>query len=334
MKELLHKIMSGKSLTEEEAARMLALLADTDDYARAGALLAALEMKGESVSELTGAARYLRQNVTPINVGKPCVDVVGTGGDGGISFNVSTTAAFVAAGAGATIAKHGNRAVSGRSGAADVLAELGYNLDAVPATVEKCIRENGIGFLFARALHPVMGKVAPLRKALGIHTIFNLLGPLANPASAEGIVLGVWDARLLQLFAETLRALGDKRALVVHSQDGLDEISSIANTDYAYLDNGEITFGTFVPTELLPSAETQGSISGGTPAENAQILRDILEGKDHTAKRGIVVLNAAATCLIAGLGKSLKECIPLAEQSIDSGAALQKLNRMVEASCA
>ena len=332
MKELLQKIMSGKSLTEEEAARMLSLLADTDNYAQAGALLAALEMKGESVAELTGAARYLREHVTPINVGKPCVDVVGTGGDGGISFNVSTTSAFVAAGAGATIAKHGNRAVSGKSGAADVLAELGYNLDAAPAVVEKSIRENGIGFLFARALHPVMGKVAPLRKALGIHTIFNLLGPLANPANAEGIVLGVWDSRLLQLFAETLRALGDKRALVVHSQDGLDEISSVATTDYAYLDNGEITFGTFVPAELLPPAETHGSISGGTPAENAQILRDILEGKDHSAKRGIVVLNAAATCLVAGLGKSLQECIPLAEQSIDSGAALGKLNSMVEAS--
>ena len=265
MKELLQKVMKGENLTEEESARMLSLVAETDNYAQAGALLAALELKGESVSELTGAARYLREHVTPISVGKPCVDVVGTGGDGGVTFNVSTTSAFVAAGAGATIAKHGNRAVSGKSGAADVLAELGYNLDASPAVVERSIAENGIGFLFARALHPVMGKVAPLRKALGVHTIFNLLGPLTNPANAEGIVLGVWDSRLLPLFAETLKRLGTKRALVVHSQDGLDEISSIAVTDFAYLDHGEITFGQIVPQELLPQSETTGSIAGARP---------------------------------------------------------------------
>jgi len=334
MKSLLQKTMAGKGLTEEESARMLALLAETDNYAQAGALLAALEIKGESVSELTGAARYLREHVNPIKVGKPCVDVVGTGGDGGVSFNVSTTAAFVAAGAGATIAKHGNRAVSGKSGAADVLAELGYNLDAPAATVEHCISENGIGFLFARALHPVMGKVAPLRKALGIHSIFNLLGPLTNPANAEGIVLGVWSKRLLPLFAETLRKLGMKRALVVHSQDGLDEISSIAPTDYALLENNEITYGTFQPEKLLPPQETEGDIAGGTSSDNAKILKDILEGRDKSAKRGMVVLNAAATCFVAGLGKDLESCIPLAEKSIDSGAALQKLHIMVEASCA
>ena len=332
MKALLQKTMAGKDLTEDESARMLALLAETDNYAQAGALLAALEIKGESVSELTGAARFLREHVTPINVGKPCVDVVGTGGDGGVSFNVSTTAAFVAAGAGATIAKHGNRAVSGKSGAADVLAELGYNLEASPATVEKCICENGIGFLFARALHPVMGKVAPLRKALGIHSIFNLLGPLTNPANAEGIVLGVWNKRLLPLFAETLRNLNMKRALVVSSQDGMDEISSVAPTDYALLENNSISYGTFHPDKLLPAEELKGTIAGGTPSENAKILRDILEGRDKTAKRGMVVLNAAATLLVAGFGKDLAACIPLAEQSIDSGAAMQKLQLMVEAS--
>ena len=334
MKTLLLKIMNGKDLTEEESAQMLALLAETDNYAQAGALLAALEIKGESVSELTGAARYLREHVTPINVERPCVDVVGTGGDGGISFNVSTTAAFVAAGAGTTIAKHGNRAVSGKSGAADVLAELGYNLDVSPSTVERSIRDNGIGFLFARALHPVMGKVAPLRKALGIHSIFNLLGPLTNPANAEGIVLGVWNKELLPLFAETLRSLDMKRALVVHSRDGLDEISSVAPTDYALLEDKNISYGTFLPEELLPHNELEGDISGGTPSDNAKILRSILEGREHSAKRGMVVLNAAATCFVAGMGKDLATCVPLAEQSIDSGAAMRKLHVMVEASCA
>ena len=334
MKELLKKLMNGKDLTEEESAHMIALLSETDNLAMAGAILAALEIKGESVSELTGAARFLREHVTPINVGKPCVDVVGTGGDGGVSFNVSTTAAFVAAGAGTTIAKHGNRAVSGKSGAADVLAELGYNLDMLPAAVERSIRDNGIGFLFARALHPVMGKVAPLRKALGIHTIFNLLGPLTNPANAEGIVLGVWDSRLLPLFAETLRNLNMKRALVIHSRDGLDEISSIAPTDYALLEDNAISFGTFTPGELLSSEETTGSIAGGSAAENATILKNILNGTDHSARRGMVVLNAAATCYVADLGRTLAECIPMAERSIDSGAALHKLKTMVEASCA
>ena len=332
MKELLKKVMRREDLTEEESTRMLQLLSTTDNYAQAGALLSALEMKGESVSELIGAARYLRENAHHISVNKPCVDVVGTGGDGGVSFNVSTTAAFVAAGAGATVAKHGNRAVSGKSGAADVLAELGYNLDMAEDAVARSVRENGIGFLFARTLHPVMGKVAPLRKAIGVHTIFNLLGPLSNPANAEGIVLGVWDARLVSLFADTLRGLGMKRALVVHSHDGMDEISATVPTDCAKLDAGTITLSTIDPAKLLPISLREGDTSGGTPAENARILRAILDGTDKTARRGMVVLNAAATIMVAGLGNSIQECIPLAEKSIDSGAALQKLNALLEAS--
>ncbi|MBR6372070.1 MAG: anthranilate phosphoribosyltransferase, partial [Victivallales bacterium] len=214
----------------------------------------------------------------------------------------------------------------------DVLAELGYNLDVVPEKVEQSIRDNGIGFLFARNLHPVMGKVAPLRKALGIHSIFNLLGPLTNPANAEGIVLGVWDKKLLPLFAETLKKLGMRKAIVVHSRDGLDEISSVAPTDYALLDNSRITYGTFQPGELLNSEETQGSIAGGTPAENAVILRRILEGRDNTAKCGMVILNAAATCLVAGMADNMQACVALARQSIASGRALQKMQAMVEAS--
>ena len=332
MKDLLKKVMNGQNLTEEESADMLDKMANTDNYAQAGALLSALEMKGESVSELIGAAQYLRKHADAIHVAKPCVDVVGTGGDGGASFNVSTTAAFVAAGAGVTVAKHGNRAVSGKSGAADVLAELGYNLDMPRDAVEHAIDGDGIGFLFARTLHPVMGKVAPLRKALGVHTIFNLLGPLSNPANAEGIVLGGWDARLVPLFAEALRGLGMKRALVVHSRDGLDEISATAPTDYAQLDGDDITYGVIEPTDLLPSEETEGDTAGGTPSDNAVILRDILDGNDHTARRGMVVLNAAATCMVAGLGSSLADCIPLAERSIDTKAALHKLETLVEAS--
>ncbi len=332
MKELLQNIMNGIDLTEEEAARMLDLMASTDNFAQAGALLGALEMKGESVSELIGAARYLKAHAHAIHVGKPCVDVVGTGGDGGVSFNVSTTAAFVAAGAGATVAKHGNRAVSGKSGAADVLAALGYNLDMPHEAVANTIRENGIGFLFAKTLHPVMGKVAPLRKALGVHTIFNLLGPLSNPANAEGIVLGVWDAKLLPLFAEALHGLGMKRAMVIHSQDGMDEISATASTDCAILDHESIRYSIIEPLEYLPPNETIGTTSGGTPEENAVILRQILEGHDISARRGMVVLNAAATCLVAGLGSNLHDCVILAERSIDSGAALRKLEILLEAS--
>ena len=331
---LLNKVLSGTDLSVQEAELMLDRLTSGDEPAGCcGAMLAALRAKGESRSELVGAAKFLRRCVTPVDAGGlPVVDVVGTGGDGGISFNVSTTAAFVAAGAGAVLAKHGNRAVSGKCGAADVLAALGFNLDAPPERMEKSIRENGIGFLFAPKLHARMANVAGLRRELGARTIFNLLGPLANPAGAKSIVLGVCDARLTRRFAEVLFDLGAERALVVHGDDGLDEISCCTPTLVAELRDGNITEYTITPEEFLGRRYDRSEIAGGDAAENAKLLKAVLSGADRGAARAIVVLNAGATLLVAGMADNLASAIKLAERSIDSGAALNKLAALIAAS--
>ncbi len=331
---LLNKVLSGTDLTVQEAELMLDRLTSGDEPAGCcGAMLAALRAKGESRSELVGAAKFLRRCVTPVDTGGlPVVDVVGTGGDGGISFNVSTTAAFVAAGAGAVLAKHGNRAVSGKCGAADVLAALGFNLDAPPERMEKSIRENGIGFLFAPKLHARMANVAGLRRELGARTIFNLLGPLANPAGAKSIVLGVCDVRLTRRFAEVLFDLGTERALVVHCDDGMDEISCCTPTLVAELKDGKITEYTITPEEFLGRRYDRSEIAGGDAAANAKMLKAVLSGADRGAARAIVVLNAGATLLVAGMADNLHSAIKLAERSIDSGAALNKLAALIAAS--
>ena len=331
---LLEKVLAGTDLTSQEAELMLdRMTSEGASAGRSGALLAALRAKGESRSELVGAARFLRRYVKKVDCGDlPVVDVVGTGGDGGISFNVSTTAAFVAAGAGAVLAKHGNRAVSGKCGAADVLAELGFNLDAPVERIEKSIRDNGIGFLFAPKLHARMGAVGALRKELGTRTIFNLLGPLANPAGAKSIVLGVCDAKLTRLFAEVLLDLGTERALVVHGDDGLDEISCCTPTMIAELKDGKITEYTITPETLLGRRYDRSEIAGGDAAENAKLLKAVLSGQDRGAARAIVVLNAAATLIAANIAQNFAEGIKLAERSIDSGAAMKKLAALIAAS--
>ena len=328
LNEALKKVVGGGTLTETESAAMVRAIADGENNAAAAGLLAAMSMRGESVSEMTGAASCLRDSMIAISAGE-CSDIVGTGGDGGRSFNISTAASLVAAGAGVRMAKHGNRAVSGKCGAADVLEELGVKLNEEPAKLAASVRDNGIAFLFARNLHPVMAKVAPLRRDLGIRTIFNLVGPLSNPARAAHMVVGVYHERLLRPFAEVLRNLGVKSGLVVHSGDGLDEISSLAVTRAAALSGDGIDEITLDPAELLPDpALRTGSLAGGDKTENARILLDILTGRDRTAKRGAVLLNAAAICRAAGLGDSIAACIPLAERSIDSGAAMEKLERL------
>jgi len=331
---LLDKVLAGRDLTSQEAELMLDRMTSEDaGVGRSGALLAALRAKGESRSELVGAARFLRRCVKAVDCGDlPVVDVVGTGGDGGISFNVSTTAAFVAAGAGAVLAKHGNRAASGKCGAADVLAELGFNLDASVEQMEKSIRENNIGFLFAPKFHERMGRVAALRKELGIRTIFNLIGPLANPAGAKSIVLGVCDAKLTRLFAEVLLDLGAERALVVHGDDGLDEISCCTPTMVAELKDGRIAEYTVTPEELLGRRYDRSEIAGGDASVNAKLLKAVLSGQDRGAARAIVVLNAAATLIAAGLAADFADGIRQAKNSIDSGAAMKKLAALIAAS--
>jgi len=334
LRNYLNKVINGIDLRAEEMENILTILTGSEvSCAQAGALLAALRMKGETASELAGAANVLRRNALFIDCGtRKVIDIVGTGGDGGISFNISTASALVAAGAGAAVAKHGNRAVSGKCGAADVLAELGFNLDAEPEAMERCIIEHGIGFLFAQKMHPILSKVAALRKELGIRTIFNLLGPLSNPAGATGMVVGVFDAKLTNVFAAALQELGVRHALVVHGNDGLDEITCCDRTRVTELKNGEIKTSELYPELLIGQCYEPAEIAGGDAACNARILRSVIDGSEWGAPRAAVLLNAGAAIYVAGLAESIKEGIRLAEKSIDSGAALKKLETLIEAS--
>lgn len=293
--------------------------------------LIALRMKGVARTELTGAARFLLRHAVAIDTGlSETVDMVGTGGDGGASFNISTTAAFIAAGAGVRMAKHGNRAVSGKSGAADVLAACGFNLDCPPARMEQAITHIGIGFLFAQKLHPVFAKVGPIRRALGTRTLFNLLGPLINPAHASAAVIGVYDAAYTELFAGTLHDLGMRRALIVHGHDGLDELTVTTGTRVTELDaEGNQHTSDLFPELLLGQRYPASDIRGGSPEENAAILKAILEGKDHSGARAIAALNAGAAIYVAGKAETLREGYLRACESIDSGAALEKLRALV-----
>ncbi len=335
LRKALEKVLAGHDLDRDETGRVVELLASTSvPRVQAGAMLAALRAKGESVSELVGGAETLRRHARFIDCGgRECVDIVGTGGDGGISFNISTTAALVAAGAGVAVAKHGGSAVSGKSGAADLLAALGFNLDVAPERIEECIALHGIGFMFARKLHPLMGQVAAMRSELGIRTIFNLLGPLANPAGVKRMVVGVCDFELTETFGAALRDLGVTRALVVHGHDGLDEISCCEPTRITELADGRLRSRDLYPEMLLGESFSSGDIRGGTPAENAAITLNILEGRDHGAPRAVVVLNAAAAIYVAELAPSFEAAIPLAERAIDDGSARDKLNVLTRESC-
>lgn len=328
LKDLLKKVVAGETLSEEESFSMMEGISQGESLEAAAGLLSVMSSRGEAVAEFTGCTRFLRENMTPVHFSGRCTDIVGTGGDGGRSFNISTTSALVAAGAGITMAKHGNRAVSSRCGAADVLELAGVPLDASVPELERSLAENGMAFLFARALHPVMAKVAPLRKALSIRTIFNLVGPLANPARAQNMVVGVCRDSLLTPFAEVFRNLGVENALIVHSEDGLDEFSSLARNQVAMLRNGEITRFAVEPEKLLPAPMCAGTLEGGDPVENLRILRAILSGEDRTARRGAVLLNAGAVCWISGFADTLEEGVSLAEKTIDSGAAMEKLGRL------
>jgi anthranilate phosphoribosyltransferase len=334
LKPYLNKVLDGQNLSESEMDSLLVLLTGSEvSFAQAGAILAALRMKGESVSELVGGAQMLRRKATFIDCGgREVVDIVGTGGDGGISFNISTTSSLVAAGAGVPIAKHGNRAVSGKCGAADVLAELGFNLEVSVAAMENSICEYGIGFMFAQKMHPILAKVGPLRRELGVRSIFNMLGPLCNPAGATRMVLGVFDNRLTELFAGALQGLGVKHALVVHGNDGLDEISCCDSTRVSELKDGKISSYEIYPEMLLGETFDLSEIAGGDIADNAAILQAVLTGEERGACRSVVLLNAAAACYVGGLADSLADGICLAEKAIDEGKAVEKLQILIRES--
>jgi anthranilate phosphoribosyltransferase len=327
----LAKLIARTDLTEGEAAEWVdAILAGELTEAQIGAALAAAAAKGESVAEVAGAARAMRRRATRI---QPLVantlDTVGTGGDGGMTFNVSTTVAFVAAGAGAVVAKHGNRASSGKSGSADCLEQLGFNLAAEPDRMEQALNEIGICFLFAQNFHRAMKFAAPVRKQMGVRTIFNLLGPLTNPAGAACQLIGVFKPELTEMFAHVLQKLGSRRVLIVHGHDGMDEITLTTTTRCSELKDGVVRTYDIDPTRYFGDFCAPEDLAGGAPADNAAITRGILSGGIRGPKRNIVLINAAASLIAAGLAGSLEEGIRKSEAAIDSGAALDKLDRLI-----
>ena len=331
--EILHTVVSGKDLTEYEMmAAMTQIMEGKVVDSQFAAFLTALQLKHETVPEIVGAARVMRAKAEKVKVNAPqIVDTCGTGGDGADTFNISTAVSFVVAGADITVAKHGNRAVSSKSGSADVLKCLGVNIDASLSTVERCIEEVGIGFLFAPLMHKAMKHAAKVRKELGFRTIFNLLGPLTNPAHAHGQVLGVYDSKWVNPLAEVLRDLGSRRALVVHGFDGLDEITLTSETQVSELKNDNVSAFTIDPKEFGYSLCSAQDLKGGSPEENAETIRGILQGASGP-KTDIIVLNAAAAIYVGGKAESIERGILVAANSIGSGAANKKLEELCRVS--
>lgn len=322
-------LLAGKSLTREQAERAMALVLDGKVAPeQVGGFLIALRIKQESIDEISGFVDCLRKRAIPVHVSRPDVmDVCGTGGDCSGSFNVSTTVAFVVAAAGQPIAKHGNRSVSSRSGSFDVLEVLGVRFESDPARVARSIEELGIGLLFAPAFHPALKVLAPLRKSLGVQTVFNVVGPLINPARVNRQLVGVYSPLLLSKAAEVLRAQGSEEAMVVRGEDGLDEISLGAPTQIAHLKAGVVRSYTVCPEDFgLKSAEIR-HLKGGDAAENAKILLEILKG-EAGPRRDVVLLNAAAALLVGGKARDFKEGVRKAEEAIDSGRALALIRGM------
>jgi anthranilate phosphoribosyltransferase len=325
----------GHLQAEEAEAVMEQIMNGDATEAQIGAYLMALRMKGETPEEITGSARAMRSKATmvPVNIEGDLLDTCGTGGDSSGTFNISTTTAFVCAGVGMPVAKHGNRAATSKSGSADVLGALGVNLDLTPEQVGKCVEQVGIGFLFAVKLHPAMKYAIGPRREMRIRTIFNILGPLTNPAGANRQLMGVFAADLTDLLAHVLKNLGSKSAMVVNGYGGLDELTVTGPNRISHLrEDGTIQTYELDPFKLGFEGATIQQLQGGEPAENAQILRGILEQKVNGPKRDIVLLNAAAGLWAAGKVDNIEQGLKLATESIDSGAALKKLDALVEMS--
>ncbi len=331
MQEFIRKLVEGGDLTPEEAGKaMEAIMAGSATPAQTAAFLTALRLKGETVEEIAAFAKVMRSFADCIEpkVG-PLVDTCGTGGDRCKTFNISTVTAFVMAGAGVSVAKHGNRSVTSKCGSADLLEALGVRIDLPPKAVERVIEEVGIGFMFAPTFHRAMKHAAGVRKEIGIRTVFNILGPLTNPAGARAQLLGVYDPGLTEKMALVLRSLGSERALVVHGIEGLDEISISGETRVSELKDGEVRSYALGPREFGFEQCPIGRLEGGDPQANAATALAILQG-EKGPRRDVVVLNAAAGIYVGGLARSIKEGIPLAEGSIDSGKAYGKLKVLIE----
>ncbi|MDX1583916.1 MAG: anthranilate phosphoribosyltransferase [Thermoanaerobaculia bacterium] len=326
------RLVAGEDLARGEMQQVFGEIMDGEaSDVQKSAFLVALRMKGETADEITGAAMVMRERVTPLEVeNNGLVDTCGTGGDGRGTINVSTIAALVVAGAGGRVAKHGNRAVSSRCGSADLLEALGVNIDLNPAQMAAVLDRVGIAFLFAPKLHPAMASVASVRKELGVRTVFNVLGPLTNPAFAKRQVLGVFAPSLVETVGRVLYELGTERALVVHGRDGLDEISLSSSTFVAEVDEGDLRSYEISPEDFGIDRISLDSVTGGDAAENAAIARRILEGEKGPA-RELIAVNAGAALYAAGLATDLRNGATLARETIDSGAAREKLEELVRA---
>jgi anthranilate phosphoribosyltransferase len=334
IEQAIRQLVDGNDLSAEEThAAMMQVMGGDAGPAQIAAFAVALRMKGETPDEIAGCARAMRAHVTPATPSRDgLVDTCGTGGDGSDTFNISTSAALVAAAAGAPVAKHGNRAMSSRCGSADVLEALGVRIDLSPQDIADCIDEVGFGFMFAQAHHPAMRHVAPVRRELGIRTVFNLLGPLTNPAGARRQVLGVYDAALVEPIASVLVKLGAEHALVVHGAGGLDELTPTGENLVAEVRGEAVRVFTIDPHEIgtgaVPATPDELRV-GGDPARNAAIIRTVFDG-ERGPRRDAVILNAAAALLVAGLVDDLEGGIERSVEAIDSGAAARTLERLVE----
>jgi len=328
---ILKKVAAGDSLDEDEMSATIANMTEGGATPpQMAAFLMGLAVRGETVSEISGAARLLREKMTPLSAppGLDPIDIVGTGGDGHATYNVSTCAAFVAAGAGLKVAKHGNRSVSSRSGASDVLTALGVNVYAPLDVVAQALKQVGIAFLWAPKHHPAMKTWAPIRAELGVRTVFNLLGPLCNPASVKRHVIGVFDQRWVEPVADVLKALGSTHAWVVHGHDGMDELTTTGPTSVAELRNGDISVFDVTPEDAGLKCASLSDLKGGDAKENATALRDVLAGKP-SAYRDIVCLNAAAALVVHDRAANLSDGVKRAESAIDSGRAEKSLDGLI-----
>src|SRR5216684_1604251 len=332
LKSIIGKVATGATLSRDEAASAFdSMMSGEATPSQMGGLLMALRVRGETVDEITGAVTAMRAKMLRVKAPVGAVDVVGTGGDGSGSVNVSTCASFIVAGCGVPVAKHGNRALSSRSGAADVLSSLGVKIDITPPHVGRCITEAGIGFMFAPSHHPAMKNVGPTRVELATRTIFNLLGPLSNPAGVKRQMVGVFSRHWVQPLAQVLKNLGSESVWVVHGSDGLDEITTAGATHVAALESGAMRTFEITPEEVGLARVKPEALRGGGASENAQALTAVLQGAKGPL-RDVAVLNAAAGLMVAGRAKDLQQAVALAQKSVDSGEAHGRLQRLVTVS--
>lgn len=329
LKPILAEIAAGKSLTAEKAKQAFDIILSGEATAgQIGAFLMGLRVRGETIDELVAGATIMRQHALSVDAPENAIDTCGTGGDGAGTYNISTAVAFVVAAGGVPVAKHGNKALSSKSGSAEVLEKLGVKLDLTPAQISQAINQIGMGFMFAPAHHSAMRHVGPVRAELAQRTIFNLLGPLSNPASAKTQLLGVFDKSWLRPLAETLGKLGSVSAWVVHGSDGLDELTTTGISHIAELKNGTVSEFDITPEEVGLSQATPQQLAGGTPEENAQAMRAIFDGAQN-AYRDIVLLNAGAAFVAAAKADTLKAGVNMAAQVIDTGQARDKLDALI-----